>query len=395
VNGLKCPKCYLIHPDNTKQCYCGHEFNASANTDIQDVFASGENSAVRKLKFHGKGYDLFSIFIVNVLLTVVTLGIYYFWGKVKIKRYLYSQLEFDGDRFTFHGKGRELFIGGIIGLVLLGITIGIQHLLETSEDKYLIAGSIILFLIMFSLVPVIFVLSRRYYLSRSSWRGIRFSFRGGIRAFYRVLAGGVLLTMVTLGLYSPILRNRIKHYFIGNSYFGTQKFSYNGDGMEVFKQYAKAFFLYVPLTALVIFLVISIVGILLGFVIGKDIKSIAIVVATICTYFSIYVVFYWFEFWFTKYVWNHTSFMNAAFSLEMDFIPYLKLKTGNLLIYIFTLGLGWPWAAVRNNRFLAERLVLTGDLDFELIRQEFVEASATGESVADIFDIGAGLDIGI
>lgn len=392
---MKCPKCYLIHPENTRKCYCGHEFNGRLNTENNDVFTPGVTATVRKLKFHGKGYDLFSIFIVNILLIIATLGVYYFWGKVKIQRYLYSQLEFDGDRFTFHGKGRELFIGGIIGLILLGTTIGIQHLLETSENNYLIAAGIIIFLIMFSLIPVIFVLSRRYYMSRSSWRGIRFSFRGKIRAFYRVLAGGVLLTMITFGLYSPILRNRIKHYFIDNSYFGTRKFNYSGDGMEVFKQYAKAFFLYVPVTALIIFLVISVAGVLLGFVIGREAKSIAIIVATICTYFSIYVVFYWFEFWFTKYVWNHTSFMDSAFSLEMDFVPYLKLKTGNLFIYIFTLGLGWPWAAVRNNRFLAERLVLSGDLDFESIRQEFVEASATGESVADIFDIGAGLDIGI
>ena len=79
----------------------------------------------------------------------------------------------------------------------------------------------------------------------------------------------------------------------------------------------------------------------------------------------------------------------------MKFLPYLMLKTGNLFIYIFTIGLGWPWAAVRNNKFLTERLVLEGEPDFETIRQQFVEASATGESVADIFDIGAGLDLGI
>ncbi len=390
MNGLKCPKCFLIHPENTTQCYCGHYFKNGS-----DINPSIYNGDTRTLQFHGKGYDLFSIFIVNILLIIATLGIYYFWGKIKIKRYLYSQLEFDGDRFTFHGKGKELFIGGLIGLFFLGLTIGAQHFIETSENNYLIAGSVILFLFLFSLVPIIFVLSRRYYMSRSSWRGIRFSFRGRIGAFYRVIFKGFLLTMVTFGFYSPFFRNRIKHYFIENSYFGTQKFSYSGNGNEVFKQFAKAFFLYVPVTALVIFLVISIIGILLGLVIGKELKSIAIIVATICTYFSFYVVFYWYEFWFTKYVWNNTSFMNAKFSLEMKFIPFLKLKTGNLLIYIFTLGLGWPWATVRNNRFLAERLKLIGDVDFETIKQEFVEASATGESVADIFDIGAGLDIGI
>jgi len=395
VNGLKCPKCYLIYPDNTKKCYCGFIFGEKFISSENNKVPGHDNGTIRKLNFHGNGFDLFSIFIVNALLIIVTLGVYYFWGKVKIKRYLYSQLEFDGDRFTFHGKGKELFIGGIIGIFILGLTIGLQHLIETSKDKYILAGSIILFMILICLIPMIFVLSRRYYLSRSSWRGIRFSFRGRIPSFYGIILRGVLLTIITFGLYSPYLRNRIKHFFVDNSNFGTQKFSYNGKGNEVFKQYAKAFFLYVPVTALVIFLVVSIIGVVLGFIIGKDIKSIYLVVATVCTYLSIYVVFFWFEFWFTKYVWNNTTFMDAKFRLEMKFIPFLKLKTGNLVIYILTIGLGWPWATARNHKFLAERLMLEGNVDFETIKQQFMGASATGESVADIFDIGAGLDIGI
>ncbi|MGI9535203.1 MAG: YjgN family protein [Thermodesulfobacteriota bacterium] len=385
---MKCPKCYLVHPDSVTKCYCGYEFNN------QSGFSAGGNNR-RTFNFHGNGFDLFSIFIVNVLLIIVTLGVYYFWGKVKIKRYLYSQLEFDGDRFSFHGTGKELFLGGIIGLIFLGLTIGLQHLIDTSKNNYILAASIILLLAFFSLIPVIFVLSRRYYLSRSSWRGIRFSFRGKISSFYRIIIRGFLLTIVTFGLYAPFLRNRIKDYFIGNSYFGNQKFSYSGNGNEVFKHYAKAFFLYIPVTALTIFLVISVLGILLGLIINKDIKSISLIIASVCTYLSFYIVFFWFEFWFTKYVWNHTTFMNTKFTLNITFIPYIKLKTGNLLIYILTLGLGWPWVAVRNNKFLTERLVLEGDLDFDTVKQQFIKSSATGESVADIFDIGAGLDLGI
>ena len=388
MNGLKCPNCYLVHPDSVTKCYCGYEFKGG-------TVSTGAVEIRRTFKFHGKGFDLFSIFIVNVLLIIVTLGIYYFWGKVKIKRYLYSQLEFDGDRFSFHGTGRELFIGGIIGIFLLLLTIGLQHLIERSGNNYIIAASVILLIGLFSLIPAIFVLSRRYYLSRSSWRGIRFSFRGKISSFYGVVLKGFFLTIITFGLYSPFFRNRIKHFFIDNSNFGNKKFSYSGKGNEVFKHYAKAFFLYVPLTALIIFLVISVIGLLIGMIIGKEIKSITLGIATVCTYLSIYVVFFWFEFWFTKYVWNHTSYMNTNFRLNIRFIPYIKLKTVNLLIYIFTIGLGWPWVAVRNNRFLTERLVLEGDLDFETIKQEYVKASATGESVADIFDIGTGLDLGI
>ena len=174
MNGLKCPKCYLISPDNTKKCYCGFIFGEKFISSENNKVPGHDNETIRKLNFYGNGFDLFSIFIVNALLIIVTLGVYYFWGKVKIKRYLYSQLEFDGDRFTFHGKGKELFIGGIMGIFILGLTIGLQHLIETSKDKYILAGSIILFMILISLIPMIFVLSRRYYLSRSSWGELDF-----------------------------------------------------------------------------------------------------------------------------------------------------------------------------------------------------------------------------
>ena len=63
---------------------------------------------VRKLRFHGTGGSLFGIHIVNMLLTGLTLGIYYFWGKVKVRNYVFSQSEFEGDRFAYHGTGKEL-----------------------------------------------------------------------------------------------------------------------------------------------------------------------------------------------------------------------------------------------------------------------------------------------
>ena len=329
MNELKCPKCYLIHPETATQCYCGYIFNNSGEV------SSGLGNTRMTFCFHGKGFDLFSIFIVNVLLIIVTLGVYYFWGKVKIKRYLYSQLEFDGDRFSFHGRGKELFIGGIIGIFFLILAIGSKYLIEASKNNYIIAVSVILLMGLICLIPVIFVLSRRYYLSRSSWRGIRFSFRGKISSFYRVIIRGVFLTIITFGLYTPFLRNRIKQFFINNSYFGNQKFNYNGNGREVFKNYAKAFFLYLPLTALSVFLVTYIID-LVGLIVGKDMESATLaIIRSVCVYLSIYVVFLWFEFWFTKYVWNNTTFLDAEFVLNMRFIPYMKLKTGNLFIYLF------------------------------------------------------------
>ena len=74
-----------------------------------------QRGQVRKLRFHGTGGSLYGIHIVNMLLTGLTLGIYYFWGKVKVRNYIFSQSEFEGDRFAYHGTGKELLIGWLRG----------------------------------------------------------------------------------------------------------------------------------------------------------------------------------------------------------------------------------------------------------------------------------------
>ena len=76
--------------------------------------------------FHGTGGGLFKIMLINWILTILTLGIYSFWGKTKVRRYLCEQSSFVGDRFYYHGTGGELFkgaliFGAIFGLFNLGI----------------------------------------------------------------------------------------------------------------------------------------------------------------------------------------------------------------------------------------------------------------------------------
>jgi len=71
--------------------------------------------------FQGNGGGLFGIYLRNVLLGIVTCGIYTFWGKTRVRQYLYGQTEFAGDRFAYHGTGMELFRGWLkaVGLRLV------------------------------------------------------------------------------------------------------------------------------------------------------------------------------------------------------------------------------------------------------------------------------------
>ena len=77
----------------------------------------------RRPTFHGTGGTLFGIHIVNTLLTIVTLGVYYFWAKTRLRRYLFSQTEIEGDRFAYHGTGRELLLGTLKAVLVFGVPI--------------------------------------------------------------------------------------------------------------------------------------------------------------------------------------------------------------------------------------------------------------------------------
>jgi uncharacterized membrane protein YjgN (DUF898 family) len=86
--------------------------------------APASGPPARRISFHGNGLTLLGVYLVNLLLTLVTLGVYYFWARTRIRHYMLSQTEFESDRFAWHGTGKELFIG-FLKLVVLFLIVAI------------------------------------------------------------------------------------------------------------------------------------------------------------------------------------------------------------------------------------------------------------------------------
>ncbi|GIW52414.1 MAG: hypothetical protein KatS3mg081_1769 [Gemmatimonadales bacterium] len=305
------------------------------------------NTPIRKPAFHGTGGELFLIHLVNALLIVITLGIYWFWAKTKVRAYLYGQTEFDGDRFAYHGTGGELLRGWLkaVGLVFAVLVAGVLIQLLLGE----IVGALFIYAALGLVVaPMAIVGARRYRLSRTSWRGVRFSFRASWKEFIPIFVPGVLLTVVTLGLYYPFFHVQVRRFLVDHSYFGNRPFSFDGDGRDIFGRHLLALLLFVPT---------------LGF--------------------------YWF--WYTafrnRYYWSHTSFGGARFESTVTGGALLGLFLTNALLLLVTLGIAFPWVQVRTIRFHADRLVLAGPAELEEVRQEALAATATGEGLADLMDV--------
>ncbi len=310
----------------------------------------GEPTTARQLSFYGQGGSLFGIHIVNILLAIITLGIYYFWGKVRVRNYMHSQTEFEGDRFAYHGTGKELFFGWLKAMVFLivigGLSFGIQLFGKSFTSQ--IIGTLILYVgILFLFFPVAIVGAWRFKLSRTSWRGIRFSFRGHTREFFRIYFPGMFLTLITLGFYSPYFEVRLRKFLVNQSYFGNAQFQFDGNGRDLF---------------------------------WGNFWAIVLAIPTLGIY----------PFWYAatrhRYFWSRTTFSTAQFRSTMLGGDLFVFQLVNGLLLIFTLGLAQPWVLVRSARFTFERILLEGDLDLDVIEQDARDASATGEGMTDFLD---------
>ena len=300
---------------------------------------SAEPSSTRSVRFHGLGGSLFGIQIVNLFLSLITVGIYSFWGRVRIRKYMMSQTEFEGDRFAYHGTGKELLIGWLKAVILLAIPI--------IALVFFSAGAFV-FLVFAAFMPIAIVNARRYRFSRTSWRGIRFSFRGRILQFYKISIKGWLLTVLTLGIAYPIWQNWRQGFLVSHSYYGNTKFAFDGEGKDCIWTFILHLLLSIPT-------------------------------------FGICWLWYWARM--QRYYWAHTTFNDAHFRSSVTGGGILKLLLVNLCLLVFTLGIAWSWVLVRNARYFTTHLCLEGTLDTATILQEAQPASATGDILSGFFDL--------
>ncbi len=183
-------------------------------------------------EFNGNAGEYFKIWIVNIALSVVTLGIYSAWAKVRTKRYFYGNTTLDGSSFDYHADPKSILKGRLIVVAVL-----IVYLIATQFMPMLEAAFILIYVVG---LPWMFVKSLQFNARNSSYRNIRFDFDGTLMQAAIVFIGVGLLTIVTIGLATPYFIKRFKQFSIENSYFGTTPFSFSATAGGFYKIYLKA-----------------------------------------------------------------------------------------------------------------------------------------------------------
>ena len=194
---------------------------ASANGGNQQNSeqAASQNGRPRfvKLAFTGGVAEYYGITIFNYLLTIITLGIWAPWAKVRKLRYFYGHTELLDEEFAFLATGKQLFIGRIVAFIIL-IGLALFELVPY-------VGPVLGVLVIILGVPFVINRSIGFTARHIAWRDVRFNWHGTFGGAFVVLILWPFVSLITLGLAQPLSARAMRRFFADNHAFGEAEFS--------------------------------------------------------------------------------------------------------------------------------------------------------------------------
>jgi uncharacterized membrane protein YjgN (DUF898 family) len=188
------------------------------------------------VSFTGNREGFLHLLVRGAGLELVTLGFYRFWLVTDIRRHLWSNTVIDGDAAEYTGRGRELLIGFLIALAIL-MPIYLGYFLISIEAEHLRAmASIPLVLSFYVFGQFAIYRARRYRLTRTVWRGVRFWMDGSGWLYALRASLWALLAIATLGLALPWRTAALERYKLEHSWYGDLQGRFEGRGWELFKR---------------------------------------------------------------------------------------------------------------------------------------------------------------
>jgi uncharacterized membrane protein YjgN (DUF898 family) len=338
-------------------------------------------------EFRGSGGEYFRIWIVNLLLTIITLGIYSAWAKVRRLRYFYGNTFLDGQSFDYHGQPLAILKGRLI------VVAGYVVFIIASQMYPVMAGLIALVLAIFG-VPWIIMRSRKFQLRMTSYRNLRFNFHGTFGGAMAAFIGWYFLAVITLGILFPVwIRKRVQ-YSLDNASYGNQQFTFLTGNGTYYKFCLITFCLGIAVYA-GFFAALKSMFDLGG--LATDIGAMANAGAQGWVLMFGFIVallgiagYY------------QASAVNAAFGgvqagsqnmrSELRAWPLIGIFVSNLFAIVLTLGLYYPWAKVRQVRYQLENMAVDSDGNLAAFTGSAGEGiDAVGEEVGDFFDVDFGI----
>lgn len=390
---------------------------------------------MKTLGFEGNGSEYFKIWIVNILLTIITLGLYYPWAKVRSRQYFYGNSTLEGRNFEYHATGKQLFVGYLIAMALFITYIVIKELFP--------AASIVFIVVLMLAVPWLIVKSMMFNMKMSSFSNVHFNFEGKtaqayinylayplamyvglillmvagitVRRHVDGAAGGLLTLIIVIGAIAfmifafAYIKKRNTEFFIDNSRYGQGDFKTDVTTSKLmsiaFNTFGVAIFVFL-LSGVIVGIGAGLFGGMGELAAVKDMsgdpehtaalmKSLVPVLAityAVLIIASIFVIAYSTA-RHREYIFANTKLdNNISFASTLKAMPYGWLLVSNLLLVVMTLGLAFPWTKVRAARMVLENTSVKAENGFDsYLTQKQDQTSALGDQIGDVFDVDVGI----
>jgi len=373
-----------------------------------------------KIQFTGSGSEYFRIWIVNLLLSIVTLSLYHPWAKVRRLRYFYGNTLIDGHAFDFHGNPKKMLRGYLLVGALL-----ICYSVAGRFSPGAAMAAVVIFAIVF---PALLRASMQFRLANTSWRGLRFRFTGSLDGAYRAMlplfVPTLLTALVALGVADPHVQPQLYlKCFFGIMlitlvlaplvWWNFKRYQHDHYGLGQWhtkltmgpgSMYGLTFKVFgvMLLSGLAVLVLAVILFVIAAATTGFDMRAMPGNQGPMAVVFGLLgLVFYFFALIVPvpyamsrsqNLIWPNTRCDELRFDSDLRFGPLTGLTVKNWLLMVLTLGLYFPFASVAFYRMRVESITpqLAGDLD-RLQAQAQAMGDASGDAAGDFFGIDIGL----
>ena len=374
-----------------------------------------------EIRFTGSGSEYFRIWIVNLLLTLVTLTLYYPFAKVRRLRYFYANTLVDDHALGFHGDPWKMLRGyALVGAMLA---------LYSVAGSFSAGAGLVAFLAVAGIWPALIKSSLQFRMANTSWRGLRFRFTGTVGQAYRAMLPlfvpglviliallgvpdqerppawyAAVLAVVTIGAaaFAPWLWWSLKKYQHDHLAFGPLQTELRCGAAPFYAVFGKTIgvaLLVGVAVGVLFFLLVTVAGLgSLGGLQGRNRMAAAMMLGLAAFGVALLAMQLVPRPYFTSrmqnLLWSRTvAAQTLRFDSALGFRSLLGLTFKNWLLVLITLGLYWPFAAVATARLRLEAVSLDLALDPQTLvdQSRALEGEAAGDAAGDLF----GLDIGL
>lgn len=349
-------------------------------------------------RFHGTWQEFARIAFPNLLLTIVTLGIYRFWATTREREYLWGKTDFIDERLEWTGRGIELFIGFIMVFFLIGLPLIIIQLVSQGlifRGETIMAGivTLLMLLLLFYLTGVAYFRALRYRLSRTYWRGIRGGSNDpgldyGLAYLWRTFAGWLPLFLMVPWSMITLWNERWNAMS-----FGPHRFCSTARWQPLMKRYLLfylvPFLLFVGAALFAIGIAVS--GNQPDMLSGSGIAIgvILIILAVLAIYILLPLAALAFYSKYFRIAVGGLRLHNLEFDFRARAPDWILFFLANMAIVICTLGIGYIFMPYRKWKFFIDHMEAYGEINLDELTQSSTVVARHGEGLLDAFDVGA------